>query len=428
MKASKFGTDGIRGVYGDTLTEQTAYALGYALGKRGKVLIGRDNRLSSPALAKSVACGVARGGSDSRSVGLITTPALYYLLTKTDNDFAVMVTASHNPPDHNGLKVFTREGKPSPDERKEIEEGIASAKGAPDDRFSYEETPSLLALYEEFFRQAIGSLHGLTVVVDYAGGAGGVFKGLLGTLGAHVIPLNLRACGDRINVDSGALHPSLCARETHRLGADLGFAIDGDGDRIIAADRTGTLLDGDRITYLLACRKKARGALPHDSVAMTVMTNGGVIKSLNEKGITVRSCAVGDSAVAATMKAEGLALGGEQSGHVILGDLLLTGDAMLVGATLLKSIAEEGPLALTPPPTIYPQVSFDLPVPDKRIAEDPRLRAFAAKIKEELIGGRVLLRASGTEEVVRIMVEHPEEDTARTAAMRLKQKVLSCTQ
>ena len=160
-------------------------------------------------------------------------------------------------------------------------------------------------------------------------------------------------------------------------------------------------------------------------MALTVMTNGGVLKSLSDEGITPVSCAVGDSAVAETMRGEGLNLGGEQSGHIILGDYMMTGDALYVGATLLKSIKEEGPLSKTPAPTVYPQVRLDLPVPNKKIAAEPALQAVAAEIKEKLGEGRVLLRASGTEPLIRIMVEHPNKSAALCAAERLKEAVLS---
>ena len=405
------------------MTEETAFRLGFALGKKGNVLIGRDNRLSSPALAQALAYGVRRAGSDAQAVGCVTTPALYYLLTRLPFSYGVMITASHNPPTHNGLKVFTKEGKPDEEARREIEERMRRAPRSVDSDLPLQEDPSLLSLYEGFFREKIGRLDGMSAVVDFAGGAGYAFKGLLGTLGVRVIPLNLCETGDQININSGALHPEACAEATRRAGADIGFALDGDGDRIIAADSRGEILDGDRILYSLALRMKARGVLRRDKVAMTVMTNSGVLKSLSEGGISVLSCAVGDSAVAQTMREEGLSLGGEQSGHIILGDLLMTGDALLVGGALLKSIREDGPLSLSPRPAIYPQICVNIPVRDKRIAEDPDLRALAASLKEELGEGRVLLRASGTEELIRLMIEHPDREKALTAADTLRRAI-----
>lgn len=420
----KFGTDGIRGVYGETLTENTAYRLGAALGKSGTVLIGRDNRPSSPSLARAVACGVASAGGSANAVGLVTTPALFYLTKALHAHYGVMITASHNPPSHNGLKVFTPDGKPSEPLRLQIEEAMAKVTGEADPAFPLSEDARPLSLYRNFFRACIGNLEGLTAVVDFAGGAGYAFKNLLTSLGAKVFPLNLREKGDRINLNCGALHPFFLAEETRRLHADLGFALDGDGDRIVAADEKGSLWDGDRILYYFACKMKEKGMLRKNEVALTVMSNSGVLKSLSEQGIRALSCAVGDSAVAETMKGEGLNLGGEQSGHVILGDSLMTGDALLVGAALLKSIREEGPLGSAPRPMVYPQVLLNLPVKEKGIAASPAIQALAAEVKESLGEGRVLLRASGTENMIRIMVEHPDRSRALLAAEKL-QKALA---
>ena len=421
---TRFGTDGIRGIYGKTLTEKTAYALGRALGEKGNVLIGRDNRPSSPSLARAIACGVRDVGADCLSVGLSTTPALYYLLTKLQYSYAAMVTASHNPPNHNGLKVFTRTGKPNEEERAEIEERM---RGAAHGRFTqvvYDEDPAPLALYEAYFRETFGDLTGLTVVLDVAGGAAYRFKGLLGTLGANVILLNAREDGSAINVDCGALHPEKCAAETVKVGADLGIALDGDGDRIIAVDNGGKILDGDDVLYLLATRMQRKKTLAKNRIAVTVMTNGGVIKSLAEKGISARITPVGDSAIAAAMAEEGLNLGGEQSGHVILSDHLATGDGLLTGAALLKIIKEDGALSAGSLPTRFPQIHLAVPVADKRVSEDPELLCRIAEIRRELGDGRVLLRASGTEEIVRVSVEHPTEEKARIAANRIKTFVM----
>ena len=422
MENNRFGTDGIRGIFGETLTEETAYRLGSVLGREGRLLIGRDNRPSSPLLARALACGAASVGCEVRSVGIVTTPALYYLLTCSDAPDAVMVTASHNPPDHNGLKVLTRAGKPDERRRREIEQAMAKVFPRIDPAYSLAESgdPSL---YRSYLRERIGSLAGIRVVVDYARGAGSVFKGLYREMGADEIAINDRM-NDEINVGCGALHPEECAREVLRRGADLGISIDGDGDRIVVVTRSGRILDGDHITYLLARRMQEHGRLRRGLVAMTVMTNSGILKSLTEHGIGVISCAVGDTALAETMRAEEIDLGGEQSGHVILGAYLPTGDGLLVGAYLMKSILEDGDLDTTHPPLVYPQILLNVPVPDKSIVDSPALRRLAAEIKSSLREGRVLLRASGTENVVRIMVEHVDRAVAESAALRLKEEIL----
>ena len=424
MTEFHFGTDGIRGIYGKAMTEETAYRLGATLGKRGDILIGRDNRPSSPALSQALACGISSVGGNFTAVGVTTTPALYYLLTHSACSHAVMVTASHNPPDHNGLKVFSRQGKLSEKERLRIEEEMRRIPVHLDVRFPLHEDDGMLEEYKAFFRKCVGRLDGKRAVLDLAGGSGHVFKELLGTLGADVITMNAREDGVHINERCGALHPERLLEETKRQRADIGIALDGDGDRLVVSTKEGDLLDGDIITYLFACRMKARGILAENKVAMTVMTNSGVLKSLSKEGITVLSCAVGDTAVAETMKAERLNLGGEQSGHIILGDYLMTGDGLFTGAMLLKSTIEQGDLSETPPPEIYPQVLLSVPVKDRSVACDSHLQSLAAEIKEDLGEGRVLVRASGTEELVRIMVEHPDKRRAQDAAERLRREVL----
>ena len=419
----RFETDGIRGIYGTTLTEQTAFCLAAALGKKGSILLGRDTRPSSPSLARAAACGAAFVGASVTAVGVVTTPALYYLLTQSNCDCAVMITASHNPKEYNGLKVFTREGKLGQEERAEVESEMRKVPGAFDPDFPYHETP-FTSPYVTFIKSVVGDLSGARVVVDLARGAGCAFSGLYRRLGATVYEMNADGDGTYINENCGALYPAACAKEVIKRGADLGVAIDGDGDRIIAVDSKGNILDGDLILYLLACRMKKKGLLNKNRIAMTVMTNGGVLKSLTEQGITPVCTAVGDAAVAQAMKAEGLNLGGEQSGHVILGDYLPTGDALLVGAVLLKSILTDGAFDLTPPPKVYPQVLLNVPVYDKRVATLQSVQDAAAQEREALCEGRVLLRASGTENLVRIMVEHPDAALAKKAANRLKEVVL----
>ena len=420
---AKFGTDGIRGIYGKTLNEADAYALGAALGEEGKILIGRDNRPSSPLLARALACGAASVGGKTDAVGVITTPALYRLLSVSDCAHAVMVTASHNPPEHNGLKVFTREGKPNEETRRKIESKMSTVIPVSSAAFPYREKGDL-SPYVNHIKACFGNLGDIRLVLDCAGGAGSVFKGLYREMGADVTLLNARENGDKINENCGALHPEQCARETLGQNADLGIAIDGDGDRIVLVTRKGEILDGDRITYLLACRMKRRKTLRKDSVAMTVMTNSGIAASLKERGIDVISTPVGDAALAETMKREGLNLGGEQSGHVILGDYLPTGDGLLVGAAIMRSILEDGPLEKEAPPRIYPQILLNVPVLDRSVAKDPAILLVKQEIEASLPEGRVLLRSSGTESLVRIMVEAPDADRAEKAAEKLKAAIL----
>lgn len=423
MKEIRFGTDGIRGIYGEELKEETAYALGAALAARGTLLIGRDDRPSSPLLARALACGAYCSGGRVHAVGLTTTPALYYLLTRSECSHAVMVTASHNPPEYNGLKLFTKSGKPTERERREVECEMRSVRYLPSPAFSYRESGDL-SPYVEYLKERIRPLEGLTVVLDCANGAGSAFKGLYRELGAREIAIHAEGDGEKINACCGALHPEVCAREVLKRRADLGVSIDGDGDRIALVTGRGKILDGDYITYLMACRMQEKGNLRRNRVAMTVMTNSGVLKSLSERKIEVISTAVGDSAIAETMRAEGLNLGGEQSGHVILGDYLATGDGLLTGAVVMQSILEEGEIDATPPPIVYPQILLNVKIRDKSLTQCPEIRQFATKMKEEMGAGRILLRASGTEDLLRIMVEHPDHRTAESVAERLREEIL----
>ena len=423
MEKLHFGTDGIRGVYGEEITDETAFRLGAALGGRGRVLLARDNRVSSPRLAAAFLGGVSSAGGECVNLGLSTTPALYYAHTRSNADYAVMITASHNPPAHNGLKVFDRSGKLDAAARDELMERMSKA-AMPLTYREQREDRALLAEYRAFYAHAVGDLTGVRAVVDYAGGAGYAFGDLLPSLGAEIIPLNLCEKGDAVNVECGALHPDRVRAETLRLGADIGFALDGDGDRIIAVSREGDILDGDALLYVLARARLRDNALPKRKVALTVMTNSGVLRSLSEIGVDTVLCGVGDAAVTAAMRSEGLTLGGEQSGHVVLGDLMMTGDGLLVGGTLMKMIKAGESVAKPAELTIYPQAMRNVPVRDKRVASAERVRAAAVRVKDTLGGeGRVLVRASGTENVVRIMVECPDASLAERAAEEIEREV-----
>ena len=425
MNTSHFGTDGIRGIYGKEVTDETAYRLGAALAKRGSILLARDNRLSSPRLASAFLGGVRAAGGEASSLGLSTTPALFYAFTHSGAENAVMITASHNPPDHNGLKVFDKAGKLGKDACREIEEEMQSISFSSVSYHKQKTDPSLLESYRAFFREAVGRLDGVKVAFDYAGGAGYAFRDLLPSLGAEVFPLGLSEKGGGINVGCGALFPEALLKETLRVKADLGVALDGDGDRILVVTKEGDILDGDALLYLLARKMKKEGRLAKDKVALTVMTNSGVLKSLTEIGVTPVLCNVGDSAVTAAMKAEGLNLGGEQSGHLILGDLLMTGDGLLVGGMLLKMLRAGEPVLRPKELTVYPQCRIDLCVADKSVAYAEATQAFAAKIKARLPEGRILVRASGTENVVRIMAECPDASLAEKCAREIKSFLLS---
>ena len=423
MENIHFGTDGIRGVYGEEITDETAFRLGRALGGMGKLLLARDNRVSSPRLAAAFLGGVETAGGECVFLGPSTTPALYYATLASDADYSVMITASHNPPSHNGLKVFDREGKLGKEARERLTDIMCAADVRELTYRSALADGSLLEAYRRFFSSVVGDLTGVRAVVDYAGGAGYAFRDLLSSLGADVTPLFLRETGEAVNVGCGALHPETLREETVRRGADIGFALDGDGDRIVAVSKDGDLLDGDAILYLLARSRKRKNALPKNKIALTVMTNGGVVRSLSDAGIDVVTCDVGDAAVVAAMREEGLTLGGEQSGHIVLGDLMMTGDGLLTGGTMMRMIKEGEPVVRPPELKTYPQITHSVRVKDRRVANAEEVRKLVARIRASLEGGRVLVRASGTESVVRVTVECEDAATAEAAVREIEEEI-----
>jgi len=428
MDKLRFGTDGIRGVYGEEITDETAFRLGAALGASGRVLLARDNRISSPRLAAAFLGGVSSAGGECTYLGLSTTPALYYASTRVNAPFAVMITASHNPPTHNGLKVFGQDGKLDENEREHLTEKMRGANVGVVRYETRQEDPALLDLYRAFVSRAVGDLTGVRAVIDYAGGAGYAFRDLFSSLGADVTPMHLRETGEFVNVGCGALLPEVVRAETLRRGADVGFALDGDGDRIIAVSRDGDILDGDALLYILARIRLRENALPKRKIALTVMTNSGVLRSLSEVGVDVALCNVGDAAVTAAMRREGLVLGGEQSGHIVLGDLMMTGDGLLVGGMLMRAVKKGQAIVKPSELTVYPQAMRNVPVRDKRVANAESVRALALRVKDEIEGGRVLVRASGTENVVRVMVECPRADVAERAAEKIEAEIVRAEQ
>ena len=396
------------------MTDRTAFTLGRALSKRGSLLVARDDRISSPALAAALLGGA---GDAARYLGIATTPSLYHALTHSDASYGVIITASHNPPEHNGLKVFDREGKL---DKRESEALLEEMRRVTDETTYSTKTPSTREKdeYRAFLREAIGRLDGVRAVVDYGEGAACEYVDVLPSLGADIIPLHAGSDGANINVGCGALHPENLREEVLRRGAGLGIGLDGDGDRIVAVTSDGDLLDGDLILYTLALDRKARGTLRENKIAVTVMTNGGVLKGLADAGIEATLCPVGDAAVTAAMRAENLTLGGEQSGHVVLGDRLMTGDALLVGGTMLKMLKAGVPV-IKPSVRLYPQCLLNVPVRDRSVAKSEELLRLTERIRLSLPSGRVLVRASGTEDLVRVMTECPSRELAERAAKEI---------
>jgi phosphoglucosamine mutase len=396
-----FGTDGVRGVVGEDLTVELVEKLGKAAtlwSGRGPIFVGRDTRGSGDELEEAFARGVVAAGGNAVLAGVLPTPAVALLAL----DLGVVITASHNPPEYNGVKFFNADGQKLTDAAEEEIEALLDADapgGGRIDRVGVATESYLVHVVERFGSE----LNGLSVVVDCANGAySGLAARAFSRLGADVSTIGDEPDGANINVGCGATDLALLSRTVRERGADLGIAFDGDGDRMLAVDTAGETVDGDQILAILALD------LEVDTVAVTQMTNLGFHRLMEERGIRVVTTAVGDRYVLEALRAEGAVLGGEQSGHVIYLRDHVTGDGLaaallLCGALKGRSLAEAA--AVMPR---WPQAKENVRVRAKDFPEE--LRAEVERINRELDGsGRVLVRPSGTEPVVRVLVEAENE-------------------
>lgn len=443
-----FGTDGVRGLANGVLTadlaltlaQATAVVLGQgrtaearkAQGKRLTAVVARDPRVSGEFLAAAVAAGLASSGVDVLEAGVIPTPALAFLIADRDADFGVMVSASHNPAPDNGIKIFARGGVKLPDIVEErIEKAMSGDKLLPTGasvgrirRFSDAEDRYQLHLLASIPHP----LDGIHVVLDCAhGAAAGVSPQTFTDAGAKVTVIGADPDGLNINDGVGSTHLDNLAEAVVRLGADVGIAHDGDADRCLAVDADGNIVDGDQIMAILAVAMKERGELAENTLVATVMSNLGLHRAMHEHGITVRQTAVGDRYVLEDMNEGGYSLGGEQSGHVIMSRYATTGDGLLTGLHLVSEMARQkkSMAELASIMTVYPQELVNVRGVDRTRVKDDEGVTAAVRAAEEQLGdtGRVLLRASGTEQLVRVMVEAADADTARSLADSLAEVV-----
>jgi phosphoglucosamine mutase len=450
-----FGTDGVRGVAGEDLTAQLAmdvsraaasvlhdtgaFAAAEEAGHRPLAVVGRDPRASGEFLEAAVVAGLAASGVDVLRLGVIPTPAVAFLTRDLGADLGVMLSASHNPAPDNGIKLFGQGGFKLPDA---VEDEIEAHLGMPPRRAS--ELPDGFGRVAEAGRerdryldhllasvsrpapdgQPRGPLTGLTVVVDAAHGAAAEFAPeLLRRAGADVIAIGAEPDGYNINSGCGSTHLEALSAEVTKYGADAGIAHDGDADRCLAVGADGEVIDGDQILAVLALALAGQGRLPGNTVVTTVMSNIGFRNAMQDAGITVVETAVGDRYVLEAMREGQFALGGEQSGHIIMLEHATTGDGLLTALQLLSTAARQA-LPLTDVAAVmtkYPQVLVNVPGVDKsRVSASPELAAAVAAATQELgTSGRVLVRASGTEPAVRVMVEAIEAEQARRTAARL---------
>jgi phosphoglucosamine mutase len=428
-----FGTDGIRGIAGQDLTRELAYGVGRAavgvLGRHGAghptFLIGRDTRSSGPWLEEALSAGISDAGGDVLLVGVEPTPAIAFLTMHLEASAGVVISASHNPPEDNGIKLFGANGMKLPDDQEDeiegaLELGIDAATAPLRGRVSSAEEGR--ERYLEHLRGAADSgLDGMRVVVDCANGAASeVAPELLRRLGADVVPIHAAPDGTNINQGCGALHPDVVAQEVVRLGADVGVSHDGDADRALFADATGVVIDGDHVLAACALAMQEAGTLAGDVVVATVMSNLGFVRAMEAAGIEVVQTRVGDRYVLEEMERRGAVLGGEQSGHVIFREHATTGDGLLTAVRFLSLAARTGLTAreLAAAMQRYPQVLLNVEVPDPGALDDAASVDEAIAIAEqELDGrGRILVRASGTEPLIRVMVEAETETDAHRHA------------
>lgn len=424
MAKQLFGTDGIRGVAGQPpLDDITVFALGRALGDdvrsqhpAPRVLLGMDTRESGQHLAELVAGGLAQAGVEADFAGVLTTPGVAFLTKERDYVAGVMISASHNPFQDNGLKVFAHSGYKIPDDREEaIEAKIFALREAniqPQKKaLAADQGPA--ADYLNHLLQA-GESHsgvsGTRIVADCANGAAyALAPKLFERLGVEVEFLGTNPDGRNINLDCGSLHMDALRDRVTQTGAALGVAFDGDADRALFVASDGTMVDGDHILLLAGADLRTRHALPNDRVVTTIMANMGLEKGLEANGISMTRTQVGDKYVLEEMLASGSVLGGEQSGHIIFLRHATTGDGLLTAKMMLDLVARAGrPLSeLATQLTIYPQKLKNVRVREKKpFAEVPALATAVAKAESEMDGaGRVVVRYSGTEPLVRIMVE-----------------------
>ena len=439
-----FGTDGIRGRAGEGwLAEERVSALGRAVGKihlplagtngderfRPVAVLGHDGRASGPTLQAALARGLDAAGFDVVSAGLISSPGLALITRFMHFGLGVMLSASHNPAEDNGIKIFSGAGEKLSDEEEIAIEELLRAEPEPErHETELEVDPALESRYVDYLIEHASAgleLSGMKVVIDCANGSGSHYAPrVLGRLGAEVTALYCSPDGSNINAGCGSTHPEALQREVVARGAALGIALDGDADRCILVDEEGELVHGDHILTVVAhdAMRCERWADPR--IVATIMSNRGLHRALAEVGVSVIECGVGDRYVVEALRKEDLPVGGEQSGHIIFGDdIHFIGDGLYTALRVLGVMRRSGrPLSeLVAPYAPFPQVLLNVPVARKPpLAELREAADLVRQVEEELGGeGRVLLRYSGTESLARVMVEGPDEDHIRRRAQEI---------
>ena len=446
-----FGTDGFRGKAGEGLTADHAYQIGRFLGwyfgrtHRAQIVVGKDTRRSSYMLEYAISAGMAASGADVHLLHVTTTPSVSYVARTDGFDCGVMISASHNPFYDNGIKLINGEGEKMEESVIALVEDYLDGKleldGQPWKELPMATEAQVGSIVDDtagrnrymgyLISLAVYSFKGKRVALDCANGsAWHIAPRIFEALGAQVFTINTNPDGTNINLNAGSTHIEGLQRYVVENKMDVGFAYDGDADRCLAVDENGKLVDGDQIMYLYACYMKERGKLVTNKVVTTVMSNFGLYKALDKAGIGYEKTAVGDKYVYENMVQNGHRIGGEQSGHIIFTKYARTGDGILTSLKIMEAmLAKKLPLSkLAEPVTIYPQVLINVRVKDKLEArQDADVQASVDAVAAELGNtGRILVRESGTEPLIRVMVEAPDQELCQALAQRvvdmLKQK------
>lgn len=439
-----FGTDGFRGKAGEGLTADHAYQIGRFLGwyfgrtHRAHIVVGKDTRRSSYMLEYAISAGMAASGADVHLLHVTTTPSVSYVARTDGFDCGVMISASHNPFYDNGIKLINGEGEKMEESVISLVEDYLDGKleldGQPWKELPMATEAQVGSIVDDtagrnrymgyLISLAVYSFKGKRVALDCANGsAWHIAPRIFEALGAQVFTINTNPDGTNINLNAGSTHIEGLQRYVVENKMDVGFAYDGDADRCLAVDENGKLVDGDQIMYLYACYMKERGKLVTNKVVTTVMSNFGLYKALEKAGIGYEKTAVGDKYVYENMVQNGHRIGGEQSGHIIFTKYARTGDGILTSLKIMEAmLAKKLPLSkLAEPVTIYPQVLINVRVKDKKAAQaDADVQAAVDAVAAELGNtGRILVRESGTEPLVRVMVEAPDQELCQALAQRV---------
>jgi len=439
-----FGTDGVRGVANSQLTPELAFRLGqagaYVLSKEHphpRILIGKDTRISGDMLEAALVAGICSVGADVLRVGVLPTPGIALLARTLDVSAGVVISASHNPVEDNGIKFFDSTGFKLPDAIEDEIESIVLSEEKPWEVPIGGEVGRVIEIndagrrYIDFLKGTVGRLDGLKVVLDCANGAASyVGPVVLREFGVEVIPICNTPDGVNINVVCGSTHPEQLQRAVLEHGADMGLALDGDADRLIVVDEQGNILDGDFIMVICALAQKEKGTLTQNALVVTVMSNLGLHLALKGAGMAIYETQVGDRYVMEELIRTGAKLGGEQSGHIIFLDHNTTGDGLLTALHLLAVVKErQVPLSqLASQMQRLPQVLLNAVVQHKeQLMQDERVLAKVKEVEKVLGGrGRVLVRSSGTEPLIRVMVEGPDQGKLKELAQGVIDIIVEC--